>query len=190
MSTSILQEPVTIGFRGHERALPLAALALSFRRDPERTATALEFLIQGPPEGRPTSPPEAFAPPYEVRGEGVGGGVHSERSETFGFRTSGSETLEQKLDERSDPKRSERERRARGMRSDAELARQIAIDLRDEVHVVAIRKLVAAHPRPLLDDALHRTLTVPADRVRSSRGAIFTGIVRKLARADFDRTHS
>lgn len=185
MSTSILREPVTIGFRGHERALPLAALALSFRRDPEHTATALEFLIQGPPERCPTTPSEDFTPAREDRGEGEGGGVRSERSETLGPGT-----LEQKFDQRSDPKRSERERRARDMRGDTEVARQLAVDLGDEVNVAAIRKLVAAHPRPLLDDALHRTLGVPADRIRSSRGAIFTGIVRKLARADFDRTYS
>ena len=189
MSTSILREPVKIGFRGHERALPLAALALSFRRSPERTATALEYLIQGPPEGRPNAPSEEPAPAREDRGEGVGGGVRSERSETLeprtiGSETFGSETLEQEIEKRSDRKRSERsdgDRRAREDVDDDELARRFAVDLADEANVAAIRKLVVTHPRSLLEQALRRALAVPADRIRASRAAIFTSIVRKLA---------
>jgi len=91
--------------------------------------------------------------------------------------------LKQNLDERSDPQRSEREPRARegGDVDDTTFARMIASDLGDEENIGAIRKLVATYPRPLLEQALRRTLAVPADRIRSSRGAIFTGIVRKLA---------
>lgn len=187
MST-LLQEPVLVRFRGHERALPLASIALTFRRSPERTASSLEYLIQGPPEDRSPTTPGAPVPLPPARGEGERGWGTSETLEpgTNGSETSGSETLDRNLEERSGPERSERERsdgRARDHEvDDATLARMIAIDLGDEDNLGAIRKLVAAHPRALVDQALVRALAVPADRVRSSRGAIFTGIVRRLER--------
>lgn len=188
MTTSILQEPVMLRFRGHERTLPLAALALSFRRSPDRIATILEFLIQGPPERRAPPTTEAPRPLPPARGEGVGGGACPERSETLGPETIGSETsgtLERNLQERSDPLRSERERHARETDIDApasaDLALRLAMDLGDRENVAALRRLVDQHPTEVLDRALRLTLAVPAERIRSSRGAIFTGIVRKLA---------
>jgi hypothetical protein len=125
--------------------------------------------------------------------------VYPDRSEAFeagtvgadasASDTVGNETSEENLDERSERERSERCAREPDDIDDATLARVIASDLgEDNVH--AIRKLVAMFPRAVLDEALRRTLAIPGDRVRSTRGAIFTGIVRKLAAEPGVATHS
>lgn len=182
-----LHEPVVLRFGGHERTLPLIALAITLRRSPEQTARTLDVLIHGPPERRPASTTDASVPLPPSHGEGVGGGARSERSASSGSETieSGAmpcETFQKNIEaERSDPERSDRERCA-GESGVAivELARRIAIDLGDENNERAIRRLVETYPRPVLEQALRRTLLIPVDRIRSTRGAIFTGIVRKL----------
>lgn len=162
-----LFEPVGLRFRGRERFLPLLALAAAFRQTVEEIARGLVILIDGPDVPALPAPESSSSP---VNGEGVGGGV---RSETFGSETSGPKT------EESERERSQTFRR--GGAREGELAMEIATALDDAKNVGAIRKLVRRHPEPLLRDALTRTLAIPSERIRGSRGAVFTGIVRKLA---------
>lgn len=60
----------------------------------------------------------------------------------------------------------------------------LVAQLGSDANRVAIERLASLHPRPLLYEALRRTLRIPPERIRSSRSAIFTGIVRKLAAGD------
>jgi hypothetical protein len=162
-----LHESVYLRFRGRTRSVPLLAIATVLRRDAAGAATALDILINGPPEARqpvcPSSPPDS--------GEGGKGG--GERSET-----SGSETFNENFEKRSETERSERKRS-----EPTDVARRFAVELSDEENVGAIHVLVDRYPAHVLEQALRLTLAVPPHRVRSSRGAIFTGIVRKLAAA-------
>lgn len=177
-----LHESVYLRFRGRTRRLPLVAIATALRRDARGAVQALEILIQGPPENREPTPAEHAVPSERNRGEGVRGGVYPERSERRAPRseTIGTSTFPQELEERSDRERSDAPARERDVDDDA-FARSVAIDLGDEDNLAAIRKLVLRHPRLVLEHARRAALAVPGDRVRSSRGAIFTGIVRKLA---------
>lgn len=163
--TPDMHEPVGLEFRGRSRFLPILSLATAFRRGVAEVARALVVLIDGPDAD--LSEPESMP-------DGEGGKGGGERSETFG-----SETLDPKPNE-SERERSETFGRAHAREDD--LATEIATVLDDEDNVGAIRKLIGLHPEPLVRDALTRTLAIPADRIRGSRGAIFTGIVRKLAR--------
>ncbi|MCC7537519.1 MAG: hypothetical protein IT379_14945 [Deltaproteobacteria bacterium] len=143
---------------------------MAFRRTIAQAAVALDMLIVGPPELA-----EGQSDSSTTHGEGEGGGV---RSETFG-----SETLDPKIEE-SERERSETFRRARECENadvDA-IAASIAHELGDAANVAAIRRLVTTHPEQLVRDALARTLAIPSERIRGSRGALFTGIVRKLAK--------
>jgi len=63
------------------------------------------------------------------------------------------------------------------------LARVLADRLGDPGSLAGFTKLVQTHPEPLLEEALRRTLLIPADRITRSRGACFVGVVRKLAEA-------
>jgi len=163
-----LHEPVYLRFRGRTRRLPLFAMAWALRGAAPRAAEGLHLLINGPPENRTADPSS------HPRRSGEGGKGGGERSETLG-----PETFEQNLEERS-----ERERADEPVREamDAEVfAQLLAKQLGDERSLAAIRRLVAEHPHDVLGQALRLTLRVPPERVRSSRGALFTGIVRKLA---------
>lgn len=172
-------EPVRMRFRDHMRRLPLMSFAAAFQRDVESTARALDTLIHGPPDGG-AAPPLSHdnrtgIPVIPLRGEGGKGG--GERSETS----------KENLEERSERERSRFAPRA----NERDLAHRLATALDDTENFAAILKLVRTYPEPLLDDALRRTLAVPADRIRGTRGAIFTGIVRRLASGDGARpTHS
>ena len=64
----------------------------------------------------------------------------------------------------------------------ARTAREIAVLLDDPHSVAGIEALMRQHPGPLLDEALRRTLALAPEKIRKSRGACFTGIVRTLAR--------
>jgi len=172
-------EAVYLRFRGRMRRLPLLSLATLLRRDVRATATALEILMHGPPDDRPADPPAAPLDP-------IVGGKGGDRSEAVdrSLGAAASESIgtlgPRDILEPFDPNRSERRAREDDV-SDEDLARRIAVDLGDEENVLAIRKLVVEHPRERLDRALRRTLSIPPERVRTSRGALFTTIVRKLA---------
>jgi hypothetical protein len=179
---SAFHEPVTLRFRGYERTLPVGALAISFRRGADKTARTIAFLTRAASDSLPTTEDEDVLF-LEARGEGTRGGVcpsASERSEAGPERPL---ALQEILQERVGPQRSEHSERSDGhaREDDATLARTIAIDLGEEDHVQAIAKLVAMHPRELIEEALRRALDVPTERIRSSRGAIFTAIVKRLA---------
>lgn len=164
-------EPVYLRFRGRTRRLPLLAIAIALRRDAPSAAQALEILINGPPESLAPSD-DARRLHHQSRGEGVGGGVFPECSERGAQR---SETKS------NDPNDERSERSGADVVDNESFARAIAIDLGDQENVGAIRKLVDRHPRLLLEQARRAALAVPGHHVRSSRGAIFTAAVRRLA---------
>ncbi len=69
-------------------------------------------------------------------------------------------------------------------------AEHLAASLDDWSSIGHLRLLVARHPPALLEDALRRTLAVPRDHIRKTRGAYFTGVVRALAGGDRPRLNS
>jgi len=166
MSTAY--EAVYIRFRGSMRRLPLLSFAALLRRDVHAAAGALEVLIHGPPDDRPTWPPAAPSSHLDP----VVGGKGGDRSFAFGrsLGATGRESIgtigPDEIDEPFDPNRSERRAREDDV-SDEDLARRIAIDLGDEENVLAIRKLVAEHPRERLDRVLRRALAIAPERVRT-----------------------
>jgi hypothetical protein len=176
-----LHEPVYLRFRGRTKRLPLLAIAVAMRRDGPAAATALEILINGPPADPAPLQEQPSGPHHDSRGEGVGGGVYPGRS--------------QRGAQRSEPKPIEEnvhrsERSGSEVADDEAFARSIAVDLGDEGNVASIRKLVALHSRDLIERACRAALLVPAHRVRSSRGAIFTAVVRRLADESHSRTNT
>lgn len=62
------------------------------------------------------------------------------------------------------------------------LAHELAAALQDEANLAAFVALTRRYPHWLLMEALRRTLAIPDERIRKSRGALFTAIVRILAR--------
>lgn len=155
-------EPIYLRFRGHMRRLPLMSFAAAFRSDVAATTRALDTLVRGsfnPPPPRDDSKSVALPLPGEG---GKGGGERSETSD-------------------QDPKeRLERKRSCPP--SERELASRFATALDDTENFAAVLKLVRTYPEHLLEEALRRTLAIPLERVRGTRGALFTGIVRRLAR--------
>lgn len=67
--------------------------------------------------------------------------------------------------------------------SAADFALSLAVTLDDIGSLGGYEKLVREHPLPLLQEALRRVERIPSERIAKSRGAVFTGIVRKLAAA-------
>jgi hypothetical protein len=59
----------------------------------------------------------------------------------------------------------------------------LAVALDDIGSLGGFRKLLREYPLPLLQEALRRTNRIPPEKIAKSRGALFTGIVRKLAAA-------
>lgn len=169
-------EPVYLRFRGQMRRLPLMSFAAAFRSDVEASARALDTLL-----GRSSEPPVVPPPPPDepprldspLPGEGGKGGGERERSGTF-------------VQYRKE--RSERERHV--PTDERALAHRFATALDDTENFAAVLTLVRMHPESLLDEALRRTLAMPAERLRGTRGALFTGIVRRLARDGWSPPHS
>jgi hypothetical protein len=167
-----LHEPVYLRFRGRTRRLPLLAIATALRRDADGAVASLEILINGPPETRDPVVATTIAPPAPVsatrHGEGdIGGGVQPQE------QTQLSMSCEQ-----------EHEQGVGGAGEGvqrANLVDALAAQLGSDANRVALRKLAEAHPAPVLYEALRRTMRIPPERIRSSRSAIFTGVVRKLA---------
>jgi hypothetical protein len=62
----------------------------------------------------------------------------------------------------------------------SDLVAHLARSLGEEASLPVLERLVADHPEALLRRALAVTLRVPAERIRSSRTAYFTGVVRRL----------
>lgn len=108
----------------------------------------------------------------------------SRRSPTFPKDKKGPETFGTPEPERPDARE--------GTHADGTLAAHLARSLGDEANLRGLERLVAGHPEALLRRALAVTLRVPAGRIRSSRGAYFTGVVRRLLTNSpdpHDRTH-
>jgi len=89
------------------------------------------------------------------------------------------------------PERNVRKGEGPGEGNSTRTAREIAALLGDAHSVAGIEVLMREHPGPLVDEALRRTLAMAPEKIRKSRGACFTGIVRTLARSGWsDSTHS
>ena len=163
------------------RIIPAVALAAVLRLDPRLLRTTLEEFLD-PDRVRSAGPIPPEQPIENVTatyGEGgLGEGERSKRTETF-------------LKEISLNVRTETFGGGLGEPSNAQLAEQLAYALDDFASLGGIAKLTSEHPRPLLEEALRRTLAMPSEKIRKSRGACFTGIVRTLARTGWsDSTHS
>lgn len=155
-------EPVRMRFRGHMRRLPLMSFAAAFGRDVASTARALDTLIQGPPEL-----PLPLPPSLPLPGEGgKGGGVQEQTQKTNPCDVDNKQNMGN----------------GSGERGIAETAREVAAILGADTNALAIEKLAREHPRPLLFEALRRTKAIAPERIRTSPAAVFTGIVRRLAR--------
>jgi len=166
-------EAVYLRFRGNMRRLPLVSFAAALRRDLGGAATALEILILGPPENRATEGPGSSP----EREGGKGGGTRSIARSAVGPESIGTMGPEEDP-HRFDPDRSNG---TAPSESDRDLARRIAVAIEDAENVAAIERLVTTYPRGTINLALDRTLAVPAERIRVTRGALFTSLVRKLA---------
>ncbi len=181
-------ERVGIRFRARARDVPVAAVALAFRRSLEETTRAIEILTGGTPDDETSWAPiptddNPAADPVDT-GRGNGGGVRSSNDD--GERS----TFKYVYIERSD-RNVERERSpayARATDAD-ELAHLLADELADHDNLPALRKLVREHPREQLVEALRRTKAIPADKIRRSLAAVFTGVVRRIARAERGAAH-
>ena len=155
-------EPVRMRFRGHMRRLPLMSFAAAFGRDVASTARALDTLIQGPSE-------LPLPPSLPLPGEGGKGGGVQEQTQQI--------TMSCDVDNKQDMGNG-----GLGERGIAETAKEIAALLGADTNALAIEKLAREHARPLLLEALRRTKAIAPERIRTSRAAVFTGIVRRLAR--------
>ncbi|MCC7537466.1 MAG: hypothetical protein IT379_14680 [Deltaproteobacteria bacterium] len=70
---------------------------------------------------------------------------------------------------------------------DRPLAEQIALALDDWEALAFLDELTARHRPELLRRALDLAKAVPESRLRTTRGAYFTGVVRALTRAEARR---
>lgn len=169
-------EPVRMRFRGQMRCLPLMSFAAAFGRDIESTARALDTLIQGPPD--PVLPvlsqdaPRPASLPLPGEG-GMGGGAQEQTHMSCHVNN------KQNMGNGGP-----------GERGIPETTKEITALLGGEANPLAIEKLVREHPRPLVLEALRRTQAIAPERIRESRAALFTGIVRRLAQAGFRQPDS
>lgn len=169
MNPPSLSLSITVSDGDRTRTVPALALAAALRISPREVCAVLRFLLH-PGSGEPTEP----EPVPQHPSDGKGGRGEGERSKTFTFEqniylsqrfTFG--TLGGELGE------GHAER----------LAETLAETLHDPSSLAGFTKLARTHPEPLLQEALRRTLQIPSDRITRSRGACFTGIVRKLTEA-------
>lgn len=160
--TPDLHEPVGLEFRGRSRFLPILSLAAAFRRGAAEVARGLVVLIDGV-DADPSDSDSAA-------GEGgMGGGV------------SGQEHSETKMScSEQDKDKGVGGQGEGGTASD--LLDEIVRGLGPDANRAALAKLIRSYPDSLVRDALGRTLAIPSERIRGSRSALFTGIVRTLAR--------
>lgn len=128
-------------------------------------------------------------PPFLETTDGEGEATEGEpersrRSPTFPKDKKGPETFGTPEPERPDARE--------GTPTRETLAAHLARSLGDEANLQGLERLVASHPEAVLRRALAVTLRVPAGSIRSSRGAYFTGVVRRLLTNSpdpHDRTH-
>lgn len=145
-----------------ERRVPLVAIAAVLRVQPSALRDALGRLLLGAHpivpvvEGEPTEGEERFVSIISFR-------ERTERSFDQVVSTKGGGAGE--------------ENTARPVNPTAE---DLAAALDDWSSLGHLRLLAARYPSALLDDALRRTLAVPRDRIRKTRGAYFTGVVKAL----------
>ncbi len=173
MSDSRFEFEITIRSGESVRRVPVASLAAVFRVPVADARTALAILAYGPnvPVDNvdaskksdvrdPACDPSDGDSPRDTLEAHEG----NDRSETFRENISS---------ERYVPNERSIDARTR--------ARELAIQLDDVANVAAIEQLVRMHARDTIDEALGRTLAIPSERIRKSRGAAFTAIVRILA---------
>lgn len=134
----------------------------------------LSFLLtSGHAEGAALS-----RPPSRETTDGEGEATEGEPERSRRFPTFPKEKRGPETFGASEPERPD----ARG----GTLAEHLARSLGDEANLQGLERLVASHPEALLRRALAVTLRVPTGRVRTSRGAYFTGVVRRLLKNSSD----
>jgi hypothetical protein len=67
-----------------------------------------------------------------------------------------------------------------------ELAQEIAKGLGEDEYLPVFRKLVRKYPEDVVRRAYERTLEIPAERVRKSRGALFNYLIKQYGRKNLD----
>lgn len=157
MNLGALSLSVTVSDGEVSRTMFAPAMAAAFRMAPRIFCDALAALLYE------TSFPQ---PVDKFMGKGTMG--EGERSETLEniYLSKRSETFGGGLGEETRPEA---------------LAESLAIALDDPGSIGGYLKLTRVYPAALLREALRRTLFIPGSRIRTSRGACFTAIVRKLA---------
>lgn len=202
------RDKITMAFRGATRTFPVESFATAFRVTPRHALRALDTLVFGPAEFRPQRsaspahptvvlPPDPIAsdnrrdpassvPPASTsHGEGGKGGGAQDQALQQHSETS---CLEEKTSRNNANKNNGDGVYER--KGDTVSAESLVAALGTGTNRVAIHRLVLEHPPALLEEALRRTLAIPDARVQTSRGALFTGIVRRLARDGWMQAHS
>lgn len=170
-----LDPALDVRLGGRRASVTIDALAASAGVPVARLRGALlSLLLTARARAAAGSPCPSPSPPAATEGAAEGEPTEgksrrSGRCPTFPKEEEGPETFP--TSGRSD---------AREGRAGPSLAQHVARSLGDEANLAAIASAVRGHPEALVLRALDVALDLPADRVRVSRGAYFTGVLAKL----------
>lgn len=186
--------PVSIACSGRTRTLPLLSLAAALRVDTQRLEIPLRVFLglgEFAEFSGEFSQPERSEPNVSVPSEPnvTFDSVPSERSERSERTSLYPSTLGSSgapFKGAPDEHPNDQNERSETLRENDETtldeaAKVLALALDDLPNIAAIRVLVRAHPPERLEEALKRTIAIASTDVRRSRGAIFTGITKRLA---------
>jgi hypothetical protein len=155
---------ITLELGTRRRSVPLVALAAAAGLSPRFLRDRLTEVLLRCPQGVDNQ---------AVRLEGE----PTEGEERFVSFISFHRSIEEKLERIVSV-----ERGGAGERTIASgLVDRLAEELGDRHSLPYLRQLAEQYPPSLLNEALRRTLAVPRERIRGSRGGYFVGVLRRLA---------
>lgn len=163
MTPTRLDLTIVIEAGSLRRKVPAGALAAVLGVRPRDLRIALLRLLQATSSSHAPLVPSSGEPPEGVRSEAA---QRSERTEIYPSERPNVRTGTPRARVASLPPA-----------VDACVATLVE-QLRDPGGEPALRRLVVTHPRAVLEVALSRTLAVPQERIRRSRAAYFTALVR------------
>jgi hypothetical protein len=157
---------ITLSYGSHTRHFPLLSLAAALRLPRQQLRDSLVGLLLA-----------------SLESEGVYSLLEGEPTEGKSERSEPSEPLPLETTIKPLPNEAfpEREVEEGKPRDDRTLTAEfLASVLDDEQNLQALKLLVEGASTEVLKDALAETLAVPIERIRKSRGAYFTALVRRL----------